>query len=62
MIVERTTIAATVMERADTAWRSKVRTAGETLVMPEIGIEIPISKFYEEVDLPDGPTALDGAE
>jgi Uma2 family endonuclease len=55
VIIESSRVGLTVMERAspDEAWRMTVLTNGETLIMPDIGIEIPVSEFYEEITFPD---------
>ena len=54
IILEHTSAALTVFSRLDgqTEWTAAVLTAEDTLVMPEIGVEIPIAEFYEGVDLP----------
>jgi Uma2 family endonuclease len=54
VILEHASIGATVFERApgEEVWRATTLTAGDSLRMPEIGIEIPVSEFYEDVDLP----------
>lgn len=51
VIVESTGVGLTVMERerADEAWRATALTGEDTLRMPEIGIEIPVAEFYEDV-------------
>ena len=52
VIVESTSIGLTVMERerSDEAWRTTTLTSGEIFRMPEIGIEIPVAEFYEDID------------
>jgi Uma2 family endonuclease len=52
VIVESTGIGLTVMarERPDEAWRLTALAGDEVLLMPEIGIEIPIVEFYEDID------------
>ena len=54
VILEQTSAALTVFSRLDgeTIWSAAVLTAEDTLVMPEIGVEIPIAEFYEGIDLP----------
>ncbi len=55
VILESTGIGLTVMERErpDEAWRVTTLTGDEILRMPEIGIEIPIIEFYEDMDFED---------
>lgn len=64
VILEYASIGLTVLERANAEdeWRATALTAGDLLQIPEIGIEIPVSEFYEDVDLtaPDGRVATQG--
>ena len=55
VILEHASIGLTVFARADgdAAWTATALTAEDTLPMPEIGIEIPVAEFYEDVDLAD---------
>jgi len=55
VILESTGIGVTVMERteADEVWRTTVLTAADVLRMPEIGIEIPVAEFYEDLTFPE---------
>jgi len=52
VIVESTGIGLTVMERerSDETWRATTLTTDDILRMPEIGIEIPVTEFYEDID------------
>jgi Uma2 family endonuclease len=52
VILESSGIGLQVLERtnADEPWRATALTGDDTLRMPEIGIEIPVSEFYEDVD------------
>ncbi len=52
VILERASIGATVLVRADgaEAWAATALTEADTLRMPEIGIEIPLTDFYEDVE------------
>jgi len=52
VILEATSVDLTVMERErpDETWRATTLTNGDTLRMPEIGIEIPVAEFYEGLD------------
>jgi Uma2 family endonuclease len=63
VILESQSVGLSVFEREEGGqdWRAKPLIAEDTLVMPEIGIEVPVTEFYEEVDLPEEPTASDAA-
>ncbi len=54
VILEYTGIGLTVFERADGQddWTASALSSSDTLQIPEIGIEIPVLEFYENVDLP----------
>ncbi|MEO8716414.1 MAG: Uma2 family endonuclease [Acetobacteraceae bacterium] len=54
VILEHTSVGLTVLERSagDQPWIITTLTAGDTLRMPEIGIEIPIVELYEDTDVP----------
>ncbi len=54
VILEHASIGLTVLARAnaDENWTATVLTAEDTLRMPEIGVEIPVSEFYESVEFP----------
>lgn len=58
VILEHLSAALTVFSRTDGAadWTAIALTAEDSLEMPEIGIAVPISEFYEGVDLPASPT------
>ncbi len=53
VIVERTSIGLTVMVRLDGAqpWTSFTLTADDVLQIPEAGIEVPVTEFYEGVEI-----------
>ena len=55
VILEHAGIGLTVFARADAGadWTATALTAEDTLALPELGIEIPVVAFYENVDLPD---------
>ena len=59
VILESTSIGLTVMERngPDEVWRATSLTDDETLGMPEIGIEIPVTEFYEGLSFPEDSEA-----
>ena len=61
VILESNSIGLTVMERAapDEAWRTTVLTNGDILLMPEIGIEIPVAEFYDGITFPENSEASD---
>ena len=44
----------TVFERAEAGqpWTVATLLPGDTLALPEVGIEVPVAEFYERVDLP----------
>ncbi len=54
VILEHAGVGLTVFERGpgEDMWRAYTLTGGDTLRMPEIGSEIPVAEFYEDVDLP----------
>ena len=53
VIVEHTSVGLTVFERdnASDAWTAGTLTRGEVLRLPEIGVEIPVEEFYDNVDV-----------
>ena len=55
VILESAKIALTVFEREgpDVAWRTAALSEEDILRLPEIGIEIPVSEFYEDITFPD---------
>ena len=55
VILESTSVGLSVLDRLapDEAWRATTLTADDILRMPEIGIEIPVAEFYDEVSFPD---------
>ena len=59
VIVESASVGLTVHERQDAGRKWTVATvmAGDLLLLPEIGVEIPIAELYEGVDFP--PPASD---
>jgi Uma2 family endonuclease len=60
VILEHNSIGLSVYERSnrEEGWRATALTAEDTLQIPEVGIEIPVTEFYENVDLPD-PNSLE---
>lgn len=60
VIVEATSIGLTVMERSgpDEAWRAAALTQGDILRMPEIGVEVPVAAFYEDVVFPEADDVI----
>lgn len=52
VILESSSIGLTVLERQPDAkkWTASTLTSGETLPLPELGIEIPVAELYEDVD------------
>ena len=59
VIVESASLGLTVHERREAGQKWTVTTvmAGDLLLLPEIGVEIPVAELYEGVDLP--PPASD---
>lgn len=57
VIVESATSGMLVLHRqtGDDPWTAQAMTADDILIMPEVGIEIPIVEFYEDVDLSEPP-------
>jgi Uma2 family endonuclease len=58
VILESSSAGLTVFERsgADDVWRATTLTRDDVLHMPEIGIEIPIGEFYENMTFADETT------
>ncbi len=54
VILEHKCVGLTMFERAEgqANWTATALSSGEVLRMPEIGIEIPIFEFYENLELP----------
>jgi Uma2 family endonuclease len=59
VILESKSIGLTVLERQgpDEAWRVTTLTGDDVLRMPEIGIEVPVTEFYDEVSFADEAAA-----
>jgi len=55
VILEQNSIGATVFARQDDRWIGFALIEGDTLQMPEIGIEVPMAEFYAGVELPPLP-------
>jgi Uma2 family endonuclease len=57
VILESSSVGLQVLERenAGDPWIASALTGDDTLRMPEIGIEIPVGEFYEDVSFPEGP-------
>ena len=55
VMLEQDRIGATVHVRAQDGWSVLVLKDDDTLVMPEIGLEIPVAEFYEGLALEDHP-------
>jgi Uma2 family endonuclease len=55
VILESTAIGLQVLERSspDQPWQTTALTSGDTLRIPEIGIEIPVAEIYEGVEFTD---------
>jgi Uma2 family endonuclease len=46
LIVEQRSVGALVLARDGDRWIASAATAGDTLAMPEIGIDVPLMEFY----------------
>ena len=53
VIVEQQSVGAQVLARDGDRWIATAATDGDMLVMPEIGIDVPLDDFYLGVDLSD---------
>lgn len=53
VVLEQKSIGATVFTRKGEEWVASSLMEGDTLVMPEIGIEIPMAESYEGLSFPD---------
>lgn len=51
VLLEQVAPLATIFTRSDTGWSIEVLDANGTLSMPEIGVEIPMAKLYEGLEL-----------
>lgn len=51
VMLEQRAVMATVYERAGEDWVGHIFRSGDTLPMPEIGIELPLDELYEGLDL-----------
>jgi len=51
VMLEQDEIAATVLERSGEDWISHLLGATDTLLLPDVGIEIPLAELYEGLDL-----------
>jgi len=59
VILESSTVGLTVLQRSspDQIWQTTVLTGEDILLLPEIGVEIPVAEIYEGIDfaeLPEG--------
>ena len=48
VILEQDSIGATVFERRDGSWIAATLTDGDHLVMPEIGVDLPLAELYAD--------------
>ena len=53
VMLEQDRIGATVHARAESGWSVLVLKDNDALVMPEIGVEVPLAEFYEGVEFSD---------
>lgn len=52
VILEQKFVGATVFARQDADWIATALGAGDTLALPEVGIELPLDECYAGLDLP----------
>ncbi len=59
VLVEFAGVGVTVLERTapGEVWRTTVLTGGDALLLPEIGIEIPVGELYEGLSFPEDADA-----
>jgi Uma2 family endonuclease len=55
IILEQDSIAAQMFVRRGASFVAETLTAGDVLLMPEIGVEVPMAEFYTGLDLPAQP-------
>jgi Uma2 family endonuclease len=56
IMLEQTRIAATIFARVNDDWIGTVISGDAVLAMPEIGVELPLSESYLDVELPPADT------
>jgi len=61
VILEQTYIGATVFVRKGEDWMATALAEGDTLQLPEIGIELPLDECYAGLDLPSDMAGDDQA-
>jgi Uma2 family endonuclease len=61
VMLEQDRVAATVFARQEAGWVGHLVVEGETLHLPEIGLELPLAELYEGVDLAGAATAGEDA-
>ena len=57
VMLEQARPAATVYAREGDTWTAVLLFRGDTLAMPEIGVEIPLDELYAGLDLGEPPTS-----
>ena len=58
VIVEQSVVGLTVLRRSDDeAWHFQTLKSGDTLLLPEIGVELPVDDLYERVSFTPSPEA-----
>lgn len=55
VMLEQDRVMATVFHREDDDWVGHVHYEGDVLVLPEIGVEVPLAELYADVDLAAPP-------
>jgi Uma2 family endonuclease len=56
IMLEQTRIAATIFARVNDDWIGTVISGEAVLAMPEIGVELPLSELYVDLELPPADT------
>jgi len=59
IILKQDSIAAQIFVRRGAGFVAETLTAGDVLLMPEIGVEVSIAEFYTGLDLPAQPERFD---
>ena len=58
VMLEQDRVFATVITRTDTGWDHALAGPDGTLVMPEIGVEIPMAELYDGLTLATAPQVI----
>ncbi len=61
VMLEQDDVGATVYARAGDAWTHDILIAGSILVLPEIGLELPLAELYEGIAFDDETAAVEAS-